>query len=223
MLVAEPAGHGPDGPAAARGQPRRADPDGQRQPGAGQQQLGGGLGLGRRALVADDLGEQGQRLVVVEHVEVDQPGTGQVGHPAAGRDQHRAGRGAGQQRPDLGGVTRVVEHDEHPAPGQDGPVPGRALIVVGRDVPAVDAEVAQEPGQHVRGRERLRGRAEQVDVQLAVGEAGADPVGRVHGQGRLAQPAGAGDQRDADRAGVVVRAGAGQQVAQVPDLVTRGR
>ena len=71
-----------------------------------------------------------QRLVIVEHVEVDQLGAGQVGHPAAGRDQHRAGRGAGQQRPDLGGVTGVVEHDEHPAPGQDGPVAGRALVLV---------------------------------------------------------------------------------------------
>ena len=62
-------------------QPGRADPDGQRQAGAGVEQLGGGLGLGRGPLLADHLDEQLQRLVVVEHVQVDQLGAGQVGHP----------------------------------------------------------------------------------------------------------------------------------------------
>ena len=214
VLVVEPAGHRPDGPAAAGDQPGRADPDGQRQAGAGVEQFGGGLGFGRGPLLAHHLDEQLQRLVVVEHVEVDQLGAGQVGHPAPRRDQHRGRRGARQQRPDLGRVARVVQHHQHPAAGQRGPVPGRALVLVHRDVPAVHPEVAQEPGQHVRGQERGRGRAEQVDVQLAVGEPAADPVRRVHGQGGLAEAARAGHHRDADRAGIAARARPRQQVAQ---------
>ena len=147
-----------------------------------------------------DLDEQLQRLGVVEHVEVDQPGAGQVGHPAPRRHQHRRRRGARQQRPDLGGVARVVEHDEHPAAGQHCPVPGRALVVIDRDIPAVHAEVTQEPGKHIPGRKRVRRRAEQVDVELAVGVLPAQAVRGVDRQGRLAETAGAGHHGDADRA-----------------------
>jgi hypothetical protein len=96
------------------------------------------------------------------------------------------------------------------------PVPGRPLGLVYGDVPAVHAEVAQEPGQHVAGRYRVRGRAEQVDVQLAVGEAAAYAVGGVHGQRGLAEPARARHHRDADRAGITARrlARMRQQLAQ---------
>ena len=219
VLVGEPPGHRPDGPAAAGDQPGRADPDGQGQAGAGVEQLGGGLGFGRGPLLTHHLDEQLQRLVVVEHVQVDQLGAGQVGHPAPRRDQYRGRRGARQQRPDLGRVARVVQHHQHPAAGQRGPVPGRALVFVHRDVPAVHPEIAQEPGQHVTGQERGRGRAEQVDVQLAIGEPAADPVRGVHGQRGLAQAARAGHHGDADRAGIAGRARSRQQVTQPLDLL----
>ena len=189
------------------------------RPGAGVEQLGGGLGFGRGPLLAHHLDEQLQRLVVVEHVQIDQLGAGQVGHPAPRRDQHRGRRGARQQRPDLRRVARVVQHHQHPAAGQRGPVPGRALVLVHRDVPAVHPEVTQEPGQHVPGRERGRGRAEQVDVELAVGEPAANPVRGVHGQRGLAEAARAGHHRDADRAGIAARARPRQQVGQALHLL----
>ena len=125
-----------DPPLPARRQPRRADPDRQRQSGAGDEHLGGGVRLRRRPLVAHDPGEERQRLGVLEHVEVDEPGAHQVRGPVPGGHQDRARRAARQQLADLGRVPGVVEQDEHPAAGQPGPVQRRPLVVVRRDLVA---------------------------------------------------------------------------------------
>ena len=60
-------------------------------------------------------------------------------------------------------------------------------------------------GEHAPGRERGGGRAEQVDIQLAVRKLAADAVGGVDDQGGLAEAAGTGHHRDAHRAGIAAR------------------
>jgi hypothetical protein len=59
----------------------------------------------------------------------------------------------------------------------------------------------------------------QVDVQLAVGELAPEPMGDVHGQGRLADPGLAGHRRDDDRVRWFLGAVAGQQPEDAGDLL----
>ena len=91
----------------------------------------------------------------------------------------------------------VVQHDQHPPPGQQAPVPGRPLVGPGRDVRAGHAQGAQEPGQRVGRRHRLvRVVAAQVHVQLPVREPVRDLVRPVHRQRGLAHPRRPADRRD---------------------------
>ena len=131
--------------------------------------------------------------------------------------QDGARRAAGQQLADLGRVPGVVEQDEHPAAGQPGPVERCPLVVVGRDLVPFQAEIAQEPGQHLARLGRLGARPEQVNVELAIGELRADLVGGVHRERGLAQPACAVHHRDRHRAGIAGRVRAEQQRAQLLD------
>ena len=144
--------HGP--PAAGR-EPGPRDPDGQGQARAGGQDIPGGLRLRLRPLRPDDAREHIPGLGGVEHIKIDEPASGQIRHPAAGGDQHRARGTAGKQRPDVRGILRVVEDDEHPAVGHPAPVLGGALLLAHRDAVRVHPEIAQEAGQHVAGRDRL--------------------------------------------------------------------
>ena len=59
---------------------------------------------------------------------------------------HHAGRGAGQQRPDLLHLAGVVQHHQHPPVGQQAAVPGGPVVWLRRDVLAGHAQRAQEPG-----------------------------------------------------------------------------
>ena len=87
-----------------------------------------------------------------------------------------------------------------------------------------DAEVAQEPGQHLARAGRLGARPEQVHVELAVGELRADLVGGVHGERGLAEAAPRRSRTAIGTApGLLRRVGAEQQRAQVLDRASRGR
>ncbi len=112
---------------------------------------------------------------------------GQVRQPVPRCHDHRAGRAARQQRPHLSRVPRVIQHDQHPPVGQPGPVQRRPLIQGGRDPVRLDAQITQQPGQHLIGLGRLLAGPQQAHEQLAVGELPAQRMRRVHGQHGLAQ------------------------------------
>ncbi len=120
---------------------------------------------------------------------------GQVHHPHPGGDQGGAALRAGEQRPHLGGVPRVVQQDEHPAAVQHRAVERRPFL---QGVGDGGVRRAQRPQERAEYRLRLRGPrpgALEVDVQLAVGEGAARLVGHVHREGRLADAADPGQRR----------------------------
>ena len=128
---------------------------------------------------------------------------GTVGHDEAGqttsaRHQCRTTRCAGQERANLVDVTRVVEHDEDPAGGQQAAVqPGLRLHVGGNSL-VMHPECLQEAphGLPRRNRDIARIETPQIDVELAVREPPSVPVRPVHGERRLPHTAGSGDGRD---------------------------
>ncbi|MER7273753.1 hypothetical protein ABT369_04810 [Dactylosporangium sp. NPDC000244] len=95
----------------------------------------------------------------------------------------------GQQRADLAGLGRVVEHDQQPAVGGDAAVQTDQLFIVGRQLGRGHAQRAEEPGQYHR---RCEGRGDgvplQVCVELPVGVVAAHPMGDVQRERGLADP-----------------------------------
>lgn len=130
--------------------------------------------------------QQFPRLGLVQDVEVH--GERAVcGHqpvePVAAGGQHRAGRAARQERDDLPGVAGVVEHDEHPpaggqGPGTGPPVPrGRPARTwsapparrVAGPVPAAGRSVVRPGRTHAgRGRSGHRGTGPRSGAPTAV-------------------------------------------------------
>jgi hypothetical protein len=147
--------HLSSGPGGARRQPAAGDADGQRQSGAGLKDALGAVGVGFGALAADDGCEQRPGISVVEAIEADVGRAVQVGQRGAAGDDDRAGGGSRQQRPDLGRVARVVEHDQHAADREQRAIVRRAFCVVGRDRGIGNAEVAQEPGENLGRLQRV--------------------------------------------------------------------
>ena len=101
---------------------------------------------------ADQRPQQRDRLLQRQQVQVQARGAvpgDQPGQRVPAGHHHHAGRGAGQQRPDLLGRSGVVQHDQHPPAGQQAAVPGGPLVRLRRDVLAGHAQRAQEPGQRV--------------------------------------------------------------------------
>ncbi|GAA5198305.1 hypothetical protein GCM10023322_71380 [Rugosimonospora acidiphila] len=123
--------------------------DGQREPGAGANQPIDRGRFRRDPGLTHDQAEEFPRLRLGHHVEVDVPGAGQIGQPGPAGDQDGTARGPGQQRPDLGGSAGVVEQQQYPAAGQQAAETRPALRLVGRHVARSDAEIAQQPGEHV--------------------------------------------------------------------------
>ncbi|GAA3098149.1 hypothetical protein GCM10020254_49390 [Streptomyces goshikiensis] len=196
-LVGQPGGEQGDRPAGAGGEPGGHDPDGQGQEPAGGDELAGGFGFGVQPVAADHPAEQLQRLGELEDVQVGLVPGGQPRQPGSAGDEDGAPAGAGQQRAHLGGVARVVEHDEHPAAGGHRPEQRRPPLDVGGQGIRGDPERGEEADQDVAGVAGVVGvGAAQVGVQLAVGEAVPYPVGGVEGEGGLADAAHAGDQRE---------------------------
>lgn len=123
-------------------------------------------------------------------------GAGEVEHADAGRDQRRAALRARQQRPHLCRVLRVVQQDQDPAAVQDRAVQRRPFLQAVGDGRVRRAEGPQEGAEDRLRLRRSRPRTLEVDVQLAVRERRAGPVGHVDGEGGLAHAAYAGQGRD---------------------------
>jgi hypothetical protein len=196
--VAEPLGQRPDRPARPRGQPCPRDPQRQRQPPAPAGHVRRGLGLGGAAFLADQPAEQLDRVAGRQDVEVEVVGAVQAGEQLAAGDQRPAARRGRQQRCDLGGIGRVVQHHQQAPVGDLGAEHGAGFLQLGGDGGGVDAERAEEAAQDVEGLQRLQAGAGavQVGVQLPVGEVTGGEVRGVDGQGGLADPGRAGDGRD---------------------------
>lgn len=117
------------------------------------------------------------------------PGAAQGGqHLQAGHDG-RAGRRGRQQRPYLRLVARPVQHDQHAPVREQPPVQGHPFTGVGGHRAGVDAQGPQQLAEHVR-RFAEGVAALELDVQLAVGEGGADGVGDADRHGGLADARG---------------------------------
>ncbi len=169
--------------------------------------------LGCGAIGPDDAGEQLGRLVVVEHIKIDQPAAGQGGEPVPGGHDDGARARARQQRPDLRRVPRIVERDQDLPLGQAGAVHGSALLGVHRYPGSVHPEIPEEPGQHLVRRNRLLAHPEQADIQLPVRKIWPKRVGRMDRERGLAQAGGAGHHGDGHRR-VVSPPGLSDQAAQ---------
>jgi hypothetical protein len=180
-------------------QPAGRDPHRQRQPSAARQHPRRRLGLGRRAVAADDRGKQFVCLARIEDLQVEHCRAGQAGHRGAAGDDDRAARAAGQQRADLGHAAGVIQHDQHPPGGEQRPVAGGALRLGLGDGRFGHAEVPQEPREHL-GRVQRVGDPLQAHAKLAIGEPVPQPVPDVHGEGGLADAAHPGHGRDDDGA-----------------------
>ena len=211
-LVGELRGEHRHRPGAARGEAGGGDADGERQEAAGGHHVEGRLAFGAHPLLADDPGEQLERLVGGHHVQVDQVRADQVDHPDPAGDERRAARGARQQRPDLGGVAGVVEQYQYPAAVEGRAEQGRALLHRVGDRRVRRAERAQEGAEHRLGLGGPRARALEVDVQLAVREVRAGRVGDVHREGGLADASDAGQRGDRHHG----RLGAGRAARSAP-------
>ncbi|HEX4787363.1 MAG TPA: hypothetical protein VH372_02790, partial [Actinospica sp.] len=124
-LGGQPACHRRDAPAGPRGEFGSDDTDRQRQPRAGAQDLLGRLGLRPHPSGADDPGEQLSRLGTAKFVQVNALRADEIREPRPAGDDDRAAGGTGQKRAHLGRVPGVIEHDEHPAAGEQAPVARR--------------------------------------------------------------------------------------------------
>lgn len=130
------------------------------------------------------------------------PGHGGQGRPPG--DQDRRFRGVGQQRTQLGGPGGVVQHDQQlPAPGPLAVEADQLVLVLGGRYVVHGAQRAQQPAQHPGGVPGSAVRGAQVGVQLPVGEVPLAAVGRVDGEGGLAEPGHSGDQHPAGPPGAL--------------------
>ena len=202
--------------------PGRHHPQGQRHVTAGGREVARQPGLvpTRRR---EEAGQQLTGLVRGQRVQRQRPSAvagDQSGQPVATRHHRERAVPARQQRSDLLGVARVVQHDQHPPVGQPGAVERGRLVQVGGDGAGRFAERAQAPGEGDQRRHRsVRGEAVQVEKELAVRKPDRDLVRPVHDQRRLADPAHAGDHdhptaRPGPRPGDVVEL---LEVAAPPD------
>ena len=187
---------------------RAADHDaqGQREPGARGDDLARRLWFGRDPVLAEPAGEHLVGLGVAEHVERERHralGGHQPGHlVAAGHHDQGAGR-AGQQRPDLSHVARVVQDDQHPLAVQQAAEQRGPAVDVGRDPVRRHAQRVEEEPQRLGWLKRQGGRiqAAQVDEELAIGEPPGDLAAEPDGECGLPRSRRARD--DHDRHGLV--------------------
>ena len=88
-------------------------------------------------------------------VQADRRGVFQRSQVAAAGDQHQAAAGAGQQRPDLLAVGRVIEHQQQLPFGQPVPPQRHPRLQPRRDLPSRDPSGQQQAGQRVTRVHRL--------------------------------------------------------------------
>ena len=90
---------------------------------------------------------------------------------------HRPGR---QQRTHLGAARRVVEDEQHPTVGDQGPPRRGAFLHAVGDRRQWHAGAPEQHQQGVRGGQWVPAAGAEVDEELPVREGRAYPVGRVH-------------------------------------------
>ncbi len=190
-----------------RRRPCPGDREGQRQAGAAADHDVDGLRFGLGAVVADAGGQQLTGVVGRQQAQRQRPGAVRRPERGAARDHHVGVGRARQQRFDLVGVGRVVQHHQHPLAGERVPqqlgLPGQVV----RHLRPRHVERRQEPQQRVTGAQRRAGGPEavQVHVELTVREPFRRLMGPVHGERGLADATGAGDHDDAVRCLVQLR------------------
>jgi hypothetical protein len=182
------------------GRVRGGHADRERQPGAQPDEVRGGARLALDAHRPEAAGEEPDRLAVGERGEREDPGAlgDQPGEFVSAGDDHEAAGAAGDQRPYLLDLVRVVQDDQQASARDHGPVERRLGIEIRRNGGGADPKRLKETAQRGGRVERLPARVEaaQVDVQLSVGEAGGCPLAEVVRQRRLAHPSGPGDHHD---------------------------
>ncbi len=143
--------------------------------------------LGLRALGAEPAGDKLGRLPRVEHVKRHRAGTlhDEPGQLRPAGHQHHAAGTAGQQRPHLVRVVRVVEEQQHPLAVEQRAQQRALRLKGGRHVRGGNPERVEEPLQRGGRLHRRARRVEpaQVHVQLAVGEQPVPPAWRTGSRG----------------------------------------
>jgi hypothetical protein len=112
----------------------------------------------------------------------------EAGEPVAAGDDDRAVRGAGQQRPHLLGVSRVVQYDQHPPIGQQVAVERELVVDPRRQIRRRHAERREQAAHRVSPAQRRATRVEaaEAQVELPVRELVRDRVFDPDGKRRLA-------------------------------------
>jgi hypothetical protein len=126
-FVAEAGDHRGERPVRAAGQPGPDDPQRQRQVPTESDE---GTGIARRRphpLRSAMAGQHRQRGRLSQLTDPDMAPHIESGQDDPAGQQHRGAGQAGQQRADLSGVHRVVQHDQHPPVGQRRPQQGEVL------------------------------------------------------------------------------------------------
>jgi hypothetical protein len=188
-----------DRPRRAGTQPGGGDADGEREPPAQLDDLGQVRGrFVAHPGLTGGAGEQGDGVGAGEHVEGEGVAVVQPGEQASARDEHEATGRSREQRLHLLLGGRVVEQDQGLVIGEPAAVQRRAVLGFGRDLLSGYAEGAQHAIERFAGLDRTPTLAVsvQVEVDLLVRVAGRHAVGRLHGEGRLADARHAGDRDD---------------------------
>ncbi len=215
-VVPQPVGQPLDRPVRTVAQPCGGNPYRQREVPAQPGQLRAGGRLTLDPLGAEGAAQHLQAVLGGEDFEGEPPRAVQVHLPRAAGDQGEAVRRGRDERSQLLGVGRVVQQNQHPAVGGEGPPQGDSAHQIARQVIGRHTGGGQQRGQRRVPAQRLLGGSEaaEVDEQLAVGVAVGDGVRGVHGQGRLAAAAHA-VYRDDMRAGLRGTSGLFEDVPQL--------
>lgn len=148
-------------------------------------------------LIPDNLREQADGVVGRQDIERHTCGSfsgHQAGQAAPASYNYKAPSGARQEPSHLAHRCHVVNDDEHALITDHGPEQGGPLVDVNRDEVRRHAERAEELIERLfLDQRQVRAVPAHVDVQVAVGEVAANPVGPVERERRLAD---AGSPRD---------------------------
>ena len=177
------------------------DGQGQRQPGAALHYRVQHVGLRRGAGRADPFGDQVTGVGRMEQVQVERVGPvggDQAGELIAAGHEHQAAGCAGQQRAQLFGVPRVVQHDQHAPAGDQAPVEPDLGVQGGRDAVRRHGKRVEEGSDRLGRAHDGAGRVEpaEVEVELPVGEPVGHPVRPVQGERGLSHAGRSGHRRD---------------------------
>ena len=167
-------------------------------------QLGDRFGFGGHPLRAQPGRQQPHPLLGVKRAQPQRARPLRGGQPGQRRPaghHHEAPRTAGQQRPHLRRVAGVVQHDQHPPPGQHAAVQPAPRLRIGRDLGGRYPQGGQEPARHLlRGdRRALLVVAAQVHIQLPVREPARHLTRPLHRQRGLAHSGHPRHRRDHHR------------------------